>query len=129
MSLITDRKSIREVLKKIQLEQGLGIETLSSLAEKINLLFEKIPELNDWFSNKYEVFNERGIIANGKVHIPDRVMIEGARALIIDYKREKQDLKHHRQVKNYGQLLHNIGYAEVEMYLIYIDDQTLVKVK
>ena len=61
--------------------------------------------------------------------IPDRVMTKDSKAIIIDYKREQKDIKHHTQIKNYGKLLADMGYNNIEMYLIYTDDQTLVDVK
>ena len=92
------------------------------------MLIEKIPELNRWFSNEYEVINERPIFFRNSIHIPDRVMINADEAIIIDYKREVQDQKHHTQVRKYGDLLRQMGFNNISMYLVYIDDPQLVKV-
>jgi hypothetical protein len=98
------------------------------VAKKIKILFAEIPQMNEWFSGDYEVLNEREILANGHISIPDRVMIKDNKAIIIDYKREQKDIKHHKQIKNYAKLLADMGYDKIEMYLLYTDDQTLVEV-
>jgi ATP-dependent exoDNAse (exonuclease V) beta subunit len=129
MSMIENKQSVGPVLKKLESEQIISSELAISLKAKIILLFDKIPQLNDWFGDKYEVLNERKILAKGDVLIPDRVMIKDKKAIVIDYKREQKDPKHHKQIKNYGELLLRMGYQNVEMYLIYIDDHSLVEVK
>ena len=65
----------------------------------------------------------------GDVSITDRVMTKDNKTIIIDYKREQKDVKHHKQIKDYGKLLADMGYKNIEMYLIYTDDQTLVEVR
>ena len=99
------------------------------VSQKIKSLFVEIPQMNGWFGGDYEVLNEREIIVNGDISIPDRVMIKNNKAIIIDYKREQKDVKHQNQIKNYGKLLTKMGYEEIEMFLIYTDDQQLVEVK
>jgi CRISPR/Cas system-associated exonuclease Cas4 (RecB family) len=99
------------------------------VSQKIKSLFNEIPQLEEWFSGNYEVLNEREIIAKGQVHIPDRVMIKNNDATIIDYKRDKQDPKHHHQIKEYAELLEKMGYQDIRMYLIYTNDHLLVEVK
>ncbi|MEN8247930.1 MAG: UvrD-helicase domain-containing protein [Bacteroidota bacterium] len=128
MSLIDKKESVAEVLRQLEVAQIVSKETCERVAVKIDELFLNIPQFKDWFSGSYEVLNERSIFANGHVYIPDRVMIKGKHAIIIDYKREQQDPKHHKQVKNYGALLKQLGYETIEMYLVYTMDQKLVEV-
>ena len=129
MSLITDINSIDIVLDKLEIEQDVDAKMKTVVSQKIKSLFVEIPQMNDWFNGDYEVLNEREIIVNGDISIPDRVMIKNNKAIIIDYKREQKDVKHQNQIKNYGKLLTKMGYEEIEMFLIYTDDQTLVEVK
>jgi ATP-dependent exoDNAse (exonuclease V) beta subunit len=129
MSLISDYNSIDAVLTKLEIQHVINTEMRAIVAQKIKLLFMTIPQLKEWFSGDYEVLNERKILARGDVSIPDRVMTKDSKTIIIDYKREQKDAKHHNQIKNYGELLTDMGYQNIEMYLIYTDDQTLVEVK
>lgn len=128
MSLISDTKSIDTVLNQLEIQQVVDAEMKVVVARKINRLFNEIPQMKAWFSGDYEVLNEREILAKGELSIPDRVMIKDNKAIIIDYKREQKDARHHQQIKNYGTLLTAMGYDNIEMYLIYTDDQTLVEV-
>ncbi len=128
MSLITDIDSIDRVLNRLVLQQEIDPSMKLVVANKIKSLFNKIPQTKDWFGGNYEVLNERQILANGDISIPDRVMVKDNKAIIIDYKREQKDIKHHIQIKNYAQLLAEMGYEQVEMYLIYTDDQKLEEV-
>jgi ATP-dependent exoDNAse (exonuclease V) beta subunit len=129
MSLISDTKSIDAVLDKLEIQQDVDKGMKAIVSKNIKGLFTEIPKMKDWFSGDYEVLNEREIIVKGDISIPDRVMIKDKKAIIIDYKREQKDARHHNQIKNYGKLLTEMGYEEIEMYLIYTDDQSLVEVK
>ena len=129
MSLISDINSVDIVLGKLEIEQEVDAKMKTVVSQKIKSLFVEIPQMNDWFGGDYEVLNEREIIVNGDISIPDRVMIKNNKAIIIDYKREQKDVKHQNQIKNYGKLLTKMGYEEIKMFLIYTDDQTLVEVK
>ena len=129
MAQIIDKDSVNIVLKKLQHQQVISVSMATLLKQKIEQLFTAIPQLEDWFSGEYELISERQIFTRGETFIPDRVMIKNNKAIIIDYKREKKDPSHEKQIKNYGVLLHTMGYDPVEMYLIYIDDYMLVKVK
>jgi len=81
-----------------------------------------------WFSNTYEVINERQIFFRESAYIPDRVMIKGEQAIIVDYKREVQDAKHKNQVRKYRDLLRTMGYTDIRMFLIYVDEPLLIEV-
>lgn len=104
----------------------MGEEAL--LKENINGLFEEIPVMKEWFSDAYEVINERKIFFGRSTLIPDRVMLDNREAIIVDYKREVQDPKHHQQVRKYRNVLDRMGYEQISMYLVYVNERELVKV-
>ena len=129
LAMMSGRDTLDETLRKMLLAQLIREEEVPVLSEKLTRLFDKIPELTDWFDGGYEVMSERPVWVGGQKFIPDRVMIKEGRAIIVDYKREKRSPQHQHQVKQYGELLRAMGYAPVAMYLLYIDDQRLVEVK
>jgi len=129
MSIISDYNTIEHVLDQLELEQLVDGKMKVELEKKIKNLFEEIPELKEWFSSDYEVLNERKIISHGEISIPDRVMINDKKAIIIDYKRQQRDASHHIQIKKYAKLLLVLGFEKVEMYLIYTTDGIMVEVK
>jgi ATP-dependent helicase/nuclease subunit A len=129
MAILTNYNSIDTTLIKLETLQVINTNLKNTIGEKIKSLFNKIPEMEKWFSDEYEVLNERQILNKGGVSIPDRVMIKDNKAIILDYKREQKDIKHHHQVKKYSALLKELGYDDIKQYLIYTDDQTLVEVR
>ena len=83
------------------------------------------PQAADWFSGKYELFNECTILyrdETGNVHRmrPDRVMTDGERFIIVDFKFARERDEHHDQVRGYMQQLRRMGHADVEGYLWYV---------
>ena len=83
------------------------------------------PQAADWFSGRYELFNECTILYRNDENIvkrtrPDRVMTDGERFIVVDFKFAREDEEHHRQVKNYMARLHDMGHANVEGYLWYV---------
>ncbi len=104
--------------------------------EKVRNLINQILEhddLKDYFSGKYKVLNEADILIpydKGFVQKrPDRLLIEGNRMVIIDYK-TGQPLSHHQnQLNRYAEILAHTGFEIGEKILVYIKDElSVVKV-
>ena len=85
------------------------------------------------FTDDWEVKNEKDIITKGeKDSRPDRVIINDNRTLVIDYKttkkknseieRIKQEAGHIQQITQYGNLLNEMGYSNIELYLVYTEN-------
>jgi hypothetical protein len=65
-----------------------------------------------WFGQWDEVRNENDIIGSHIVGTrrPDRVMIKGDKAVVVDYKFGTEKLpSHHKQIYNYMKLLNQMG--------------------
>ena len=75
----------------------------------------------DWFSGKYQIVAEQDImVPNEKNQRPDRVMIDGKHAIIIDYKfGQLQSKTYCGKVRKYMKLLQQMGYT-TEGYLVYV---------
>ncbi|MEN8225318.1 MAG: UvrD-helicase domain-containing protein [Bacteroidota bacterium] len=81
------------------------------------------PALKPFFDGSYEIRNEAAIMtSSGKEYRPDRLMIDHRKAIVIDYKTGKEDPSHIRQIETYGNLLSDMGYTDIEKYLLYIDE-------
>lgn len=76
---------------------------------------------SDWFTPQYTILSERNIITpSGNIQRPDRVMIDGNHAIVIDYKfGYEQPSSHQEQVRDYMSLLRQMGYT-TEGYIIYV---------
>lgn len=92
------------------------------------------PQVNDWFSPRWKAFNECSMIyfdpeeQRIKEQRPDRVVYDGKKMVVIDFKTGGKMEKHKRQVQGYVYLLKDMGYNDVEGYLWYIRNNDIVKV-
>ncbi len=88
--------------------------------------------VSSWFSEEWdEVRNEHQIvIPRSEGNRPDRVMIKGTKAVVVDYKfglRERDD--HIEQVRRYLELLSQMGYKNREGYIWYVTLNRVVEVE
>ena len=71
--------------------------------------FFSSPEIQDWYSGKWTLFNECAIIYKEKgvlqTRRPDRVMMKDDQVVVVDFKFGKENPKYNKQVKGYMQLL------------------------
>ena len=83
--------------------------------------FWEIPETKDWFKADIQTLNETTILTpTGHHYRPDRIVLDGKKATVIDYKFGEHELaSYQRQVKNYTDLLNQMGY-ETKAYLCYV---------
>lgn len=104
---------------------------ISSEQERLSLVDyakEKIKEHREWFQPGLKIYNECSILSRDektkrvKISRPDRVIRQGNKMIIIDFKTGKRLKKHQRQVDEYASLLKKMGY-ETETYLWYLNDE------
>jgi len=80
-------------------------------------------EVRPWFTaSGGRIYKERSILCGeGIVIRPDRVMVDGDRATVVDFKFGEVQRDHDRQqVANYMHYLREMGYREVQGYLWYV---------
>lgn len=121
------KEDLPDVIQQ-RLQSGeLTPEGAQQVEQNIARLFEK-PEMAQWFSGGYEVFNERVIWYEGRKHQPDRLMFKADEAVVIDYKKDKLSEAHDQQVQRYMQALKALGYDKIRGYLIYVEPAILKEV-
>lgn len=91
------------------------------------------PEAADWFSGRYELFNECTILTTAddgtvKQQRPDRVMRDADRTIVVDFKTGEPHSAHVNQVKAYMSLLRKMGFKGIEGCLWYVKQQKVVRV-
>lgn len=93
-------------------------------APRLEIQLEKIinlPAVTNWFDGSWIVRNEAEIIAaDGSVLRPDRVMIKGTHAIVVDYKAGKTSDRYPAQLRKYMRALQDVGYQSVEGFLYYL---------
>lgn len=86
------------------------------------------PQAKTWFDGSYSaVWNERSIITHTKkknkqnaMYRPDRLLVKGDTIVVVDYKFGDEHDSYQRQIKNYMQLLADMGrWNNIEGYLYY----------
>ena len=113
-----------------------GVIASSEKAEEIREVARKAfssPEIQNWYSGEWTLFNECAIIYKEKgvlqTRRPDRVMMKDGQVVVVDFKFGKENLQYNKQVKGYMQLLTKMGYKNITGYLWYVDEELIVKVK
>ena len=133
-SVLVDAASAADAEQRIERMRGsgmLGEEQARELTEALRREFRR-PKVAEWFSGEWdEVRNECDIISGATVGTrrPDRVMIRGDRAVVVDYKfGADRNGRHVRQVAEYMRLAADMGYSHVEGYVWYISLGDIVDV-
>jgi ATP-dependent helicase/nuclease subunit A len=103
-------------------------EELDETREKLSSMVGH-PLVSKWFNGHYRVFTETDLLTAADTYRPDRMMIKGNEAVVVDYKTGvSRPESHARQVRRYVSLLKGTGIPEVKGYLWYIRDNDLVEV-
>ena len=78
----------------------------------------------NWFSDRWTLFNECAILSveNGEVieRRPDRVMTDGKEWVVVDFKFGSQKNEYLDQVREYMQLLADMGHTDIKGYLWFV---------
>lgn len=85
----------------------------------------KNPRVSSWYDGSWQLYNECSIIycdANGIMQTkrPDRVMIKNDKVVVVDFKFGKKRDAYQDQVREYMNLLSEMGYTHIEGYLWYV---------
>ena len=125
-SMIRTADDIEDALKQLQFEGVLYDEQITP--ERItNMLRKRLqdPRVADWFSPHWTLFNECTILSieDGEVkeRRPDRVMTDGKKWVVVDFKFGSQKPEYLDQVREYMQLIRTMQpEAEVSGYLWFV---------
>ena len=99
-----------------------------TIAAQLNHIFSD-PQVRGWFNTTAEVKTEVPVITSrGIEKRPDRVLIDGKNAVVIDFKTGVEKPADTRQVLEYQTVLQQMGYETVGAYLLYIAQPKVIKV-
>ena len=129
MENATSREDIEERIRLCVVDGSLSAEEADTLRERIAKVFDQ-EVVAEWFDGSWEsVKSEREIIYNSRSWRPDRVMVKGTRAVVVDYKFGlNAPASHRKQIELYASLLRQMGYTDVSGYLWYITMERIDKV-
>lgn len=120
-----------------QLEQeGILYDDEITAAKVSSMLRKRLesPRVKEWFSDKWTLYNECSILytdADGHVceRRPDRVMSDGQRLVVVDFKFGHPRPEYQEQVREYMTLLQQMGHHQVEGYIWYVYSNRIESVK
>lgn len=124
-----NQKEVQSYLEELLLSGVIAEQEVAALQEEVMDVLNH-PELKAIFEKSTESIIEKNIIdADGKLHRPDRILIDGEGVTILDYKFTlEQSDKHIEQILNYKDLLLQMGFQKVKTYLFYAATQELKEV-
>lgn len=133
LSLIHHPDDVEQAIRQMEQE---GLFTSARYRDDVCRLVQRTfqhTKAREWFAPHWQVLNEHAILftdKTGKVidRRPDRVITDGTRTIVIDYKTGRQSKEHEGQVQRYMNLLVQMGYPNIEGYLWYIRRQDIVPV-
>ena len=95
--------------------------------EKIKAIVKRViyhQDLHHFYETGFEVLNERDLLMdNGTIQRPDRVVLKGNHATIIDYKTGERNAKYHNQLNTYAENFSNMGYIIDHKIIVYINTE------
>ncbi len=118
----TTEAELRQAIDRMERECLIDSDDALKLHSTINEAL-KHDKVKEWFSDIWsDVKREAEIVAGDELRRPDRVMIEGNRAVVVDYKfGQNRDKRHLKQVADYVGVLRKMGkYDQIEGYVWYI---------
>ena len=122
LSFIKTKNDIPLALIKAQ-ETGLIVRMQKETVEQTLHTIVDHEELGLFFEEADAVYNEQSIIKKDSRTIkPDRVVIRGKTAYLLDYKTGAHQAKYARQLEEYELALQEMGYEVAKKTLVYIGE-------
>jgi len=110
------------------ISEGICNETEASNLVRLAGKLLVHPVAGAFFKQGIEVKNESELLMpDGKSYRPDRVVFDGKKAIVIDFKTGKPSPYYQTQISNYAAILEKMGYEAIEKYLIYVDEEVTVE--
>lgn len=123
LSQIETAQDVDGILERLEIEGHFPKEAASNIKQKIMAVVNH-PKLKDLFFDNLNILNEQEILTtDGHSLRPDRIIIDGNQATIIDYKTGKPSPKHKEQIANYADILKAMDYKIKQSIIVYIDQE------
>jgi ATP-dependent exoDNAse (exonuclease V) beta subunit len=130
LSLIDSNENVENIIVQLICDGLISKEQQEELADKIKNIIS-IPEISRYFQKDSVIKSEAEILlTDGSIMRPDRVVIEGNKAIVIDYKTGTNIRDSHKhQIISYAEALEKMGYIEIEKILVYVDLNKIIMAK
>ena len=127
LAKIKTKNDISEIVNQYLFKGIITSENQLEISAVLNQVVNH-PQLEKYFDQNKEVFNEREILtANKTIIIPDRLVFEANKVTIIDYKTGQASEKYTQQLNWYAQVLRDLNYLVDKKLLIYINKEITIE--
>ena len=128
LSKVKYQNEWEEVLERLVSEGLISLEDKPRIYELMTELLSN-PLIASWFSESWKVRTEVPIIIpGGGDNRIDRLMTEGSKAVVVDFKTGEPTKADQHQVTEYIAIMHQMNFTEVEGYLLYTKTGDVVSV-
>lgn len=122
------KSEAERVLTDLHIKNEFTEEERVVLSEALKKMLDH-EVVSSWFGKEWEVRTEVPVlIPGGRQSQIDRVMIGKKNTVIIDYKTGAKKDQDRKQVEGYASLLTQMGYPNVQGYLLYLEELEVVEV-
>ena len=119
-----------EALLKLEKDSGFwqGEEITQAHAD-LSSLFE-IQDVRNWFSGDWKSYPEQSLISSeGRLLRADRILIQGNRAVILDFKTGESSAAHLKQMEEYIRVFEQASGLKTEGWLLNSQEKNIRKVE
>ena len=132
-SMIQTPKDVPSAIARLRMEGIIESDAHERQILKLVNWALNHPKVKEWFSGEWSLYNECAILyrENGELQTrrPDRVMMKDGQVIVVDFKFGKPYPEYNEQVREYMNLLHDMGYTQVSGYLWYVFYNQLEEIK
>jgi ATP-dependent helicase/nuclease subunit A len=123
---IITRDDVQIALRKKVMEGSITESEEEQLRSKIENLIRK-PVIKDWFETGNIVLNETSVLMpDSTTKRPDRIILKDGKAIIIDLKFGDESPHYLNQIRQYRNLLTEMGYNVAQAYLWFVDADKII---
>jgi ATP-dependent exoDNAse (exonuclease V) beta subunit len=124
---IDTAEDVSAAVSRIVMEGKLNESEADSLVKRLNALISAQP-VSAWFRYGTKVLKEKDILLpSGVTKRPDRVILTNEKVIVIDFKFGEENEHYKDQIKQYSNLLVEMGYSAVDAYLWYVDKNKIIR--
>ena len=121
---------IDKALKRLEVE-GIIYDQHITRSRLEDLIRKRLasPKVAEWFAPNWRLYRECAILLpDGQERRPDRVITDGRQTIVIDFKFGRERDEYHTQVREYMQLLSQMGLPRVQGFLWFVYSNQVVEV-
>ncbi|MCK5004863.1 MAG: UvrD-helicase domain-containing protein [Candidatus Aminicenantes bacterium] len=127
LSEIREEVTPENILNRMVYSGRITKEESEEIGDRIRKMFE-IEEVKEWFYGDGEFLAEQPILSKKGTFRPDRVIISGDSAIVIDFKTGMEKDSDIVQVEEYKSLIKDMGYRDVRGMIFYLSSMSIREV-